>query len=323
MYNDPTFNKVFSNLLFAESGNRHRKKDGSLVTSPVGAQGVTQLMPATRKNPGYGIRPAQDDSVEEYIRVGKEYLAAMYKEFGGDWAKAAAAYNAGPGNVRKAINRAAKSGTGWMEHLPKPSETVPYVNKLLAGTNIAAGSSNIIKTSLKGGNSSQHGERHTIFGGKPDIPTKPYSVFGDEGKQPAQPYSVFGDAVSPSPASSVFGEGKAVAPVPAPKGVVGRDYIVLEDGTSVPGFGPIRQNIDHKTLYTDPSWLDASDKLYRTMEGLDPKERFKSDEDLAKWGLQYITDVDKNLIILGYTTNKVFRITDIEAKAALLYMLDT
>ena len=323
MYNDPTFNKVFSNLLVAESRNKHRNKDGSLVTSPVGAQGITQLMPKTRKDPGYGVRPAQNDSQEEYIRVGKEYLAAMYKLFGGDWAKTAAAYNAGPGNVRKAINRAAKSGKGWMEHLPKPSETVPYVNKLLAGTNTAAGSSNIIKTSLKGGNSSQHGERHTVFGGKPDIPTKPYSVFGDEGKQPAQPYSVFGDAVSPSPASSVFGEGKAVAPVPAPKGVVGRDYIVLEDGTPVPGFGPIRQNIDHKTLYTDPSWLDASDKMYRTMEGLDPKERFKSDEDLAKWGLQYITDVDKNLIVLGLTTHKMFNITDPESKAALLYMMDT
>lgn len=350
MFKDPTFNKVFSNLLYAESGNRHRKKDGSLVTSPVGAQGVTQLMPATRKNPGYGIRPAQDDSVEEYIRVGKEYLAAMYKLFGGDWAKAAAAYNAGPGNVQKAISRAAKSGKGWMEHLPKPSETVPYVNKLLAGTNIStgssniaagssnrvagtnisaggsntsAGNSNIIKTSLKGGNSSQHGERHTVFGGKPDLPTKPYSVFGDEGKRPAQPYSVFGDAVSPSPASSVFGEGKAVAPVPAPKGVVGRDYIVLEDGTPVPGFGPIRQNIDHKTLYTDPLWLDASDKMYRTMEGRDPKESFKSDEDLAKWGLQYITDVDKNVIITGLTTVKIFSITDPEAKAALLYMMDT
>ena len=337
MFKDPTFNKVFSNLLVAESRNKHRNKDGSLVTSPVGAQGITQLMPNTRKNPGYGIHPAQDDSVEEYIRVGKEYLAAMYKEFGGDWAKAAAAYNAGPGNVRKAINRAAKSGKGWMEHLPKPSETVPYVNKLLAGTNIAAGSSNIaagssniaagssniIKTSLKGGNSSQHGDRHTVFGGKPDIPTKPYSVFGDEGKQPTKPYSVFGDAVSPSPASSVFGEGKAVAPVPAPQGVVGRDYIILEDGTPVPGFGPIRQNIDHKTLYTDPSWLDASDKMYRTMEGRDPREDFKSDEDLAKWGLQYITDVDKNLIILGLTTHKMFSITDIESKAALLYMMDT
>lgn len=330
MFKDPTFNKVFSNLLFVESGNRHRKKDGSLVTSPVGAQGVTQVMPLTQKDPGYGVRPAQNDTKEEFLRVGKEYLAAMYKEFGGDWAKAAAAYNAGPGNVHKAIKRAAKSGKGWMEHLPKPSETVPYVNKLLAGTgisaggsNTSAGSSNIIKTSLKGGNSSQHGERHTVFGGKPDLPTKPYSVFGDEGKQPAQPYSVFGDAVSPSPASDVFGEGKAVAPVPAPKGVVGRDYIVLEDGTTVPGFGPIRQNIDHKTLYTDPSWLDASDKMYRTMEGLDPKERFKSDEDLAKWGLQYITDVDKNLIITGLTTAKIFRITDPEAKAALLYMMDT
>ena len=98
---------------------------------------------------------------------------------------------------------------------------------------------------------------------------------------------------------------------------------MLEDGTPVPGFGSIRQNIDHKTLYTDPSWLDASDKMYRTMEGRDPKENFKSDEDLAEWGLQYITDVEKNLIITGLTTAKIFRITDPEAKAALLYMMDT
>ena len=325
MYNDPTFNKVFSNLTLAESRNKHRNKDGSLVTSPVGAQGITQVMPLTQKDPGYGVRPAQNDTKEEFLRVGKEYLAAMYKEFGGDWAKAAAAYNAGPGNVHNAIKRAAKSGKGWMEHLPKPSETVPYVNKLLAGTGISAGSSNFIKTSLKGGNSNQHGDRRTVFGGKPDLPTKPYSVFGNEVEQPTQPYSVFGDAVSPSPASDVFGEGKAVAPVPAPagQGIEGRDFVTTVEGSTVPGFGPIRQNIDHKTLYTDPSWLDASEMMYRTMEGRDPKEDFKSDKDLAKWGLQYITDVDKNLIVLGLTTHKMFNITDPEAKAALLYMMDT
>lgn len=325
MYNDPTFNKVFSNLTVAESRNKHRNKDGSLVTSPVGAQGITQVMPLTQKDPGYGVRPAQNDTKEEFLRVGKEYLAAMYKEFGGDWAKAAAAYNAGPGSVHNAIKKAAKSGKGWMEHLPKPSETVPYVNKLLAGTGISAGSSNFIRTSLKGGNSNQHGDRRTVFGGKPDIPTKPYSVFGDEVEQTTQPNSVFGDAVSPSPASDVFGEGKAVAPVPAPagQGIEGRDFVTTVEGSTVPGFGPIRQNIDHKTLYTDPSWLDASEMMYRTMEGRDPKEDFKSDEDLAKWGLQYITDVDKNLIILGYTTKKMLNITDPEAKAALLYMMDT
>ena len=272
MFKDPTFNKVFSNLLVAESGNRHRKKDGSLVTSPVGAQGITQVMPLTQKDPGYGVRPAQNDTKEEFLRVGKEYLAAMYKEFGGDWAKAAAAYNAGPGNVHNAIKRAAKSGKGWMEHLPKPSETVPYVNKLLAGTGISTGNSNFIRTSLKGDNSNQHGDRRTVFGGKPDLPTKPYSVFGEEVEQSPQPYSVFGDAVSPSPASDVFGEGKAVAPVPAPagQGIEGRDFVTTVEGSTVPGFGPIRQNIDHKTLYTDPSWLDASEMMYRTMEGRDP-----------------------------------------------------
>ena len=320
MYNDPIFNKVFSNLTVAESRNKHRNKDGSLVTSPVGAQGITQVMPKTQRDPGYGVRPAQNDSEGEFLRVGKEYLAAMVKEFNGDWAKAAAAYNAGPGNVHKAIKRAAKSGGDWMSYLPKPSETVPYVHKLLAGTGISAGNSGFLRTSYKGGNSNQHGERPTVFGGKSESPSKPYTVFAPDTPVPTQQRAVFGDAISPAPASDVFGEGKAVAPVPEP---TAKRPIVLENGQSVPGFGPIRQNIDHKSLYTDASWLDASELMYRTMEGRDPKEDFKSDEELAKWGLQYITDVDKNLIILGYTTKKMFNIDNPEAKAALLYMMDT
>ena len=88
-----------------------------------------QLMPATAKNPGYGVRPAIDDSEEENIRVGKDYLAAMLKLFGGDERKALAAYNAGPGATRKAIKKANERGGDWLRFLP--AETRNYVPSVL------------------------------------------------------------------------------------------------------------------------------------------------------------------------------------------------
>lgn len=112
-----------------ESGAKHRNKDGSIVTSPKGARGLMQLMPATAKNPGYGVRPAMDDSEEENIRVGKDYLAAMLKLFGGDERKALAAYNAGPGATRKAIKKANERGGDWLRFLP--AETRNYVPSVL------------------------------------------------------------------------------------------------------------------------------------------------------------------------------------------------
>lgn len=112
-----------------ESGAKHRNKDGSIVTSPKGARGLMQLMPATAKNPGYGVRPAMDDSEEENIRVGKDYLAAMLKLFGGDERKALAAYNAGPGATRKAIKKANVNGGDFLQYLPP--ETRNYVPSVL------------------------------------------------------------------------------------------------------------------------------------------------------------------------------------------------
>lgn len=124
----PDFNNVFDKLIQAESRGRHKDKSGRLTTSPVGAKGITQVMPKTAKDPGYGITPLQNDSEEEYIRFGRDYLQAMLKEFGGDYRKAVAAYNAGAGSVQKAV---AKGGENWMEFLPKKSETIPYVKRIL------------------------------------------------------------------------------------------------------------------------------------------------------------------------------------------------
>lgn len=129
--NTNTLESVFKKLLVAESGSKHiDEKTGKLVTSPVGAQGISQLMPSTAKNPGYGITPVKDESEAEYLRVGKEYLSAMYRKYG-DWEKALAAYNSGSGNVDKALGKAERFERDWKEFLPKPKETLPYIEKIL------------------------------------------------------------------------------------------------------------------------------------------------------------------------------------------------
>ena len=127
-----SFDDVFSKLIKAESRGAHAAPDGSLTTSKKGAQGITQLMPSTAANPGFGIKPVQDQSEGEYLRVGKEYLRALYSKYK-DWPLALAAYNAGMGNVEKARGKAERYGGNWQDFLPKKSETIPYINKILGG----------------------------------------------------------------------------------------------------------------------------------------------------------------------------------------------
>ena len=110
----------------SESGNRERDATGRLVTSPKGAQGKMQVMPGTNLDPGFGVKAARDGSDAERTRVGRDYLAAMLKRYGGDPAKAWAAYNAGPGRVDEAI----AAGGDWLSRMPK--ETRDYVRKNVA-----------------------------------------------------------------------------------------------------------------------------------------------------------------------------------------------
>ncbi len=56
-------------------------------------------MPGTLRDPGYGVRPAKDNSPAELERVGKDYLAAMGKRYDGNVPLQLAAYNAGPATV--------------------------------------------------------------------------------------------------------------------------------------------------------------------------------------------------------------------------------
>lgn len=132
MAKDP-YADLFRFVAQAESGGRDYDAAGRVITSPKGAKGSMQVMDATNLDPGYGVRPAADDSLEERARVGQDYLKAMISNYGGDLTKGLAAYNAGPGNVDRALAAAQQAGDpNWMQYLPKPQETVPYVQKIVS-----------------------------------------------------------------------------------------------------------------------------------------------------------------------------------------------
>ena len=134
---------IFDALIQQESGGRHYG-DGSLLRSSKGARGITQVMPATGRNPGYGVSPLANDSKEEYLRFGRDYFAAMLKEFDGDTQKALAAYNAGPGAVKNAV---ASHGANWLSAMP--GETQAYVPSIM-GRAGASGTTNYYSIDARG-----------------------------------------------------------------------------------------------------------------------------------------------------------------------------
>jgi membrane-bound lytic murein transglycosylase D len=102
------------------------------IISYAGAGGLWQFMPATGRE--YGMK--QDDYIDERFDPAKStdaacrYLKRLHKAFG-DWEMALAAYNVGPGNVKRAMRRSgASSFWGIYNFLPK--QTRHYVPQFVA-----------------------------------------------------------------------------------------------------------------------------------------------------------------------------------------------
>lgn len=118
---------VWSRMIKQESGGKQFGKDGKPLTSSAGAIGIAQVMPGTAPEaaklaglPYDEQRYKNDPAYNEAI--GRAYFNKQVETFGGDMAKAAAAYNAGPGAVQKAV---AKHGENWLAAMP--AETKKYV----------------------------------------------------------------------------------------------------------------------------------------------------------------------------------------------------
>jgi hypothetical protein len=90
--------------------------------SPAGAEGIAQFMPGTAA--GLGINP-WDPRVA--LRAAANLMANYAKNYGGDYAKALAAYNGGSGTLQYAIN--ACGAANWMNCLP--GETRNYIRVIM------------------------------------------------------------------------------------------------------------------------------------------------------------------------------------------------
>jgi soluble lytic murein transglycosylase-like protein len=100
---------VVRNVIRQESGGNAN------ATSPVGAQGLMQLMPGTAA--GLGVTNAYDP--RQNVEGGVKYLKQLMDQFHGDLTKTVAAYNAGPGAVMK------------YGGVPPYAETQNYVKRVL------------------------------------------------------------------------------------------------------------------------------------------------------------------------------------------------
>ena len=104
--------------------------------SPYGAVGPWQFMPATGRHYGLTQTAFLDKRRDIVLSTAASlaYLQHLRKQFHGDWLLAIAAYNGGPGNVRKAVGNSRQSF--WRVAHRLPPETRQYVPKLLAAARI-------------------------------------------------------------------------------------------------------------------------------------------------------------------------------------------
>lgn len=101
--------------------------------SRVGASGLWQFMYPTGKQYNLEVNSYVDERYDplKATEAACQYLSSLYEIFG-DWSLVLASYNAGPGNVSKAIRRSGGSQNYWNIRKNLPRETANYVPAFLA-----------------------------------------------------------------------------------------------------------------------------------------------------------------------------------------------
>lgn len=119
---------------------RRESEFNPTVRSGVGAMGLMQLMPGTARDMARKLELGYDQGrlirdPAYNIRLGLEYLAYLFEEYGPNPVLVAVAYNAGPSRVRRWVEERGHPGArnvdaiDWIEHIPF-RETRNYVMRV-------------------------------------------------------------------------------------------------------------------------------------------------------------------------------------------------
>lgn len=125
---------ILQRMFMQESGG------GKHLQSAAGAKGPFQFMDATAAQ--MGLHGDDVNDLDKSATAAAGYLEGLRDIFGGDMTKAVAAYNAGPGNVRK------------YGGVPPFAETQNYVKSVMGGGRSGAGSTAPSRAQSGGGNTS-------------------------------------------------------------------------------------------------------------------------------------------------------------------------
>ena len=99
--------KIAFGLVKTESTFRHG------AVSPVGARGLTQLLPSTARWIMPEVAGKNLHEQETNLRVGFRYLRYLMDQYDGDVEKALLAYNRGPGTVDRVLKRGGNPDNGY------------------------------------------------------------------------------------------------------------------------------------------------------------------------------------------------------------------
>ena len=107
------------------------------VVSPSGAAGLWQIMPSTARYIGLRVDGVLDERLDTQLsgRAAIRMLRELYAEFG-DWSLALAAYNCGPGRMRRAIDKAQSREYSRLRFF-LPAQTRAHLSKFVAMAHIS------------------------------------------------------------------------------------------------------------------------------------------------------------------------------------------